>query len=177
MNGLSHTTRRALVCVAIGVVACASCGSDDDSSSTANTAVATTVAESSGGAPTTAASDSPAVSSSTPASSASSGDMCADREALSSSVDALKAVDLRAEGTNGVTAAVDAVKDDLATLRGSLSAELQPQAQAVQDAVDELETAVADLGSGGAAASAAAVTNLSTTAGTLLDSLEAGACG
>ena len=33
-------------------------------------------------------------------------DVCADREALSSSVDALKDIDVAAEGTNGVTAAV-----------------------------------------------------------------------
>jgi hypothetical protein len=104
-------------------------------------------------------------------------DACADSEALSSSVAALKDVDVSAEGTNGVTAAVDAVKNDLATLRGSLGAELQPQAQAVQDAVDELETAVTNLGSGGAAAAVTAVSNLATTAGTLLDSLKAGACG
>lgn len=102
--------------------------------------------------------------------------MCAEREALSSSVAALADVDLRAEGTNGLTAAVDAVKEDFAALRGSLSAELQPQAQAVQDALDELGTAVADLGSGGAAAAATAVSNLATAAGTLFESLEVDAC-
>ena len=69
------------------------------------------------------------------------------------------------------------MKDDLATLRGSAGAELQPQVQAVQDAVDELEAAVGDLGSGGAAAAVAAVAELATSARTLFDSLEDGACG
>ena len=173
MKGLSRTTRRVVVCVAIGLVVCTSCGDDDESSSTV---AATTVVESTSAAPTVA-SVSPAASSSTPAASAGSGDMCADREALSSSVAAIGDVDLVAEGTNGVTAAVDAVKDDLAALRGSVSAELRPQVQAVQDALDELETAAADLGSGGAAATATAVSNLATVAGTLLDSLQAGVCG
>jgi hypothetical protein len=155
------------------VVVCASCGSDSASSPTVNATAATTVGDSTNAAPAaTSASSSP-----TPGSSTASGDACADRDALASSVAALKDVDLRAEGTNGVTAAIDAVKNDLATLRGSLSAQLQPQAQAVQDAVDELETAVSNLGSGGAAAAATAVSSLATAAGTLLDSLKAGACG
>ena len=55
-------------------------------------------------------------------------------------------------------------------------AELQPQVQAVQDAVDEVETAVANLDSGGAAAAVTAVAELATSARTLLDSLEDGAC-
>jgi hypothetical protein len=176
MNGLTRTTRGVVACVAIGVVVCASCGDDDDSSSAATTAVVTTIAEPTSAAPTTT-SASPAISSSTPGSSTASGDMCADREALTSSVAALKDVDVRTEGTNGVTAAVDAVKDDLTALEGSLSAELQPQAQAVRDALDELEAAAANLGSGGAAATATAVSTVSTTVETLLGSLQAGACG
>ena len=172
MRGLSRRTRRVAFCVAIGVVVCTSCGDDDESSSTAAVA---TVGESTSAEPTTP-SVAPAASS-TPAASSGSGDMCADRESLRASVASLEDVDLVAEGTNGVTAAVDAVKDDLTALRGSVSADLQPQVQAVQDAVDALDTAAADLGEGGAAAAAAAVTSLSAAAGTLLDSLEAGACG
>ena len=96
---------------------------------------------------------------------------------MRTSVDALKNLDVVAEGTNGVTAAVTDVKEALAALRGSAGAELQPQVQAVQDAVDQLETAVANLDSGGAAAAVTAVADLATSAQTLLDSLEAGACG
>jgi hypothetical protein len=156
------------------VVVCTSCGDDDDESS--STAAVATVVESTSAEPTTA-SVAPEVSSSTPAAGSGSGDMCADRDALSSSVAALGDVDLVAEGTNGVTAALDAVKDDLAALSGSVGADLQPQVQAIQDSVDALETAAADLGEGGAAATATAVSAVATTARTLLDSLEAGACG
>ena len=173
MKGLSRTTRRVVACLAIGLVVGTSCGDDDESSSTA---AETTVGEATGAAPTVA-SVSPTNSSSTPAASAGSEDMCTDRGALSSSVSALGDVDLVAEGTNGVTAAVDAIKDDLTALRESVSAELRPQVQAVEDALDELETAAADLGSGGAAATATAVSNLATVTGTLLDSLQAGVCG
>ena len=76
------------------------------------------------------------------------------------SVDALANVDVVAEGTNGVTAAVSDVKDDLAALRSSAGDELEPQVQAVQDAVDELETAAADVDSGGASAAVTAVSEL-----------------
>ena len=107
----------------------------------------------------------------------SSSDVCADREALRESVDALANVDVVAEGTNGVTAAVSEVEDDLAALRSSASDELEPQVQAVQEAVDELETAAADVDSGGASAAVAAVSELTGSVATLLASLEAGACG
>ena len=42
---------------------------------------------------------------------------CAEADALRASVDELGAVDVQAEGTDGVTAAVDTVKDDLAAAR------------------------------------------------------------
>ncbi len=102
--------------------------------------------------------------------------MCADREALSTSIDALTNLDVVAEGTNGMTAAVSDVNDDLAALRSSAGSELQADVQAVQDAVDEVETAVANLDSGGAAAAVTAVAGLATSARTLLDSLDAGPC-
>ena len=107
----------------------------------------------------------------------SSSDVCADREALRESVDALANVDVVAEGTNGVTAAVSDVEDDLTALRSSAGDELEPQVQAVQDALDRLETAAAEIDSGGASAALAAVSELTGSAATLLSSLEAGACG
>ena len=146
----SPIVRRVVAGIAFGVLV-ASCGSD--SSSTATTSAATTQ------------------------SGAASGDVCADREALSSSVDALKNVDVTAEGTNGLNAAVSAVKDDLTALRASAGSELRPQVDAVQSALDEVETAVANLSAGGAAPAVTAIATLASTSKTLLDSLEAGACG
>ena len=87
-------------------------------------------------------------------------DVCADREALRESVDVLTNVDVVAEGTNGVTAAVSDVEDDLAALRSSAGDALEPQVQAVQDDLDELETAVDEIDSGGASAALAAVSEL-----------------
>jgi hypothetical protein len=93
---------------------------------------------------------------------------------LRSSVAALTDVDLVAEGTDGVKTAISAVKDDLAAVRTSAGSELQPEVQAVQDGIDDLEAAV---DAGGAAQAATALSNLAGAAATLLDSLETRPCG
>ncbi len=162
----SRTARRVTACLAIGFMVM-SCG-DDDSSSTASTVATTSSATTTtrGGGPTTSGS-----------STAATGDVCADREALSESVDALKNVDLIAGGTNGLTAAIDDVKQALTALRTSAGSELRPQVQAVQDSLDRLQTAAGNLGSGGGRAAVTAVSDLVTSAQTLLGSLQAGACG
>ncbi|HKY17190.1 MAG TPA: hypothetical protein VJM33_19845 [Microthrixaceae bacterium] len=136
-------------CLVVGVLV-AGCGDDDDSSS-ATTAAPTTEAE---------------------------GDVCADRDALQSSVEELRDVDLTAEGTNGVEAAVGAVKEDLDALGTSVSDELEPEVEAVRTAVDELETAVDDLDSDGGVSNAlAAVAAVARSASTLVGSLGDGSCG
>ena len=166
---MKHTTsrivRRVLVLAAVGSLV-ASCGSSDDSSSTASSPTAA--------AATSAAATTLADSTASDSSAASSGDVCADRDALRSSIAALTSVDLVAEGTNGAKAAINAVKDDLAALRTSAGSELQPEVKAVQDGLDELETAV-DAGS--AAQAATALTKLAGAATTLFDSLESRPCG
>ena len=157
-NDSRPTLVRAVVaCVLLGALM-VSCGDDDDSASTAATTPATpfATAEPTGTATTAPAADSSATGSST----APSGDVSADREALRTSVDALTNLDVVAEGTNAVTAAVSDVKDDLAAVRSSAGSELRPQVEAVQDAVDELETAVADLDSGGVGAAVTAAADL-----------------
>ncbi len=156
--------------VAIGVLV-AACGGDDDSSTTVTVDVTTSIAA--------AATTAPAATGTTVtgSSAAPSSDVCADRDELASSVEALQDVDVVAEGTNGVEAAIADVQDDLDALKASAGAELQPQVQAVQDAVDELETAVQSLDTAGAGETLTAVSNLAGAAGTLLASLEDGACG
>ena len=162
-HGSHHRNRRPTTRIVRGVLAClaigalvASCGDDDD---------------------TTSATTAPTASAGSGGSVAPAGDVCADREALSTSVDALKNVDIRAEGTNGLTTAIGAVKDDLAALRTSAGDELQPQVQAVQSALDDVQTAVGNVGSGGVAAAVTAVASLGSASKTLLDQLQAGACG
>lgn len=164
--------RAAVTCLVLGVFM-VSCG-DDDSASTAATTPDTPFATA--GPTSTAATTPPDESSATGSSVAPSG-VCADQEALRTSVDALTNLDVTEDGTNALTTAISDLKDDLAAVRSSANAELQPQVQAVQDAADELETAVANVDSDGAATAATAMADLVTSARTLLDSLEAGACG
>jgi hypothetical protein len=155
---------RVVACLAICAVV-TSCGDDDDSS-------ATTIAADTDTADTDANTTAEVTTA-----GAASGDACADREALRSSVAALTDVDVVAEGTNGLTAAVDAVKSDLEKVRGSAGSEVEPQVQAVQDAIAATEAGVDNLGDGGAAEVAAALSTLSTATTTLLASLEGGPCG
>ena len=127
---------RALVaCVVFGALM-VSCGDDDDDDS-ASTAATTPATRTRRTEPTSTATAPDAESSVTESSTAPSGDICADREALRTSVDALTNLDVVAEGTNSLTAAVDDVKDDLAAMRSSAGDELRPQVEAVQDALDE----------------------------------------
>lgn len=166
MTPTSQIVRRLVVFAAVGALL-ASCGSSDDSSSTAASSPTT-------GATTSAAATTLAASTTTNSSAASSGDVCADRDALRSSLAALTNVDLVAEGTNGAKTAINAVKDDLTALRTSAGSELQPEVQAVQNGIDDLDTAV-DAGS--AAQAATAVTKLAGATTTLFDSLQSRPCG
>ena len=97
-------------CVALTAMV-TSCGSDDSSAGDATTT---------------------SVSTDTTTTTVATDDVCADREALRSSVDALADVDVRAEGTNGVEAAVDEVSTDLEALSASAGSELEPQVTALQ---------------------------------------------
>ena len=152
----------AVACLALALLA--SCADDSWSSSTTS--------PSTSAAATTVAATTVATTSGAPLEGA-----CADREALRASVAALADVDIRAEGTNGLTAAVDVVKSDLEKVRASAGSIVGPQVQAVQDALAALEAGISNLGSGGAAAVAAALPVLSTATTTLLTSLEGGPCG
>jgi hypothetical protein len=103
--------------------------------------------------------------------------VCDDAQALTASVDDLKEVDLVAEGTDGASAAITAVKDDLSAFSESAGDEVQPQVQAVEDAIDELETAVENLDSDPAGTALQAVSDVASSAGTLIATLDDGACG
>ena len=132
----------------------AACSDDSDSSSSTTEAPATTAA------PTTTVADT-----------------CADSEALQTSVAALQDVDVVAEGTDGLTAAVDQVKTDLEAFGSSAGEELQPDVEALQTSVDSLETAIAGFDTDGAAPVVAAVTAVTESATALIETVDAGACG
>jgi hypothetical protein len=146
----SPIVRLVVACLALGLLL-ASCGDDDDGDGSSSAATERTT--------TTAAS------------------VCTDREALESSVAALQDVDVRAEGANGLTAAIGTVEDDLRAFGDSAGSELQPQVDAVQDSIDQLKTAVDNLDSDGVAAAVSAVSGVASSTATLVGSLEAGSCG
>jgi hypothetical protein len=170
----SRLARAAVACIAttVFVGACGDDSTDSQSTTAASATASAATPEATQGAST-------AVSTAGASSPGGSGDVCADREALRSSVDALTDVDVVAEGTNGVTAAIAGVKDDLTALRESAGAELRPDVQAVQDAVDELETTVGTgtIGSGSVVGTATALATVASAATALLDSLETAPCG
>ena len=179
-SACSRVARSLFAVALIGALA-TSCGDDDDDDedSTATTSAAATAETTAAGTTASATASTTDTTSDTTSDgpATGSGDVCADREALRSSIDALRDVDLVAQGTDGVRAAVADVKDDLAALRESAGDELRPEVEAVQDALEDLETAAGDLGSGGARAAITAVGDVVSSSQTLLDSLQEGACG
>ena len=154
-GGSSRLARRVLAVLAVAMLM-AACSDDDDSASSTTTATdeSTTIA-------TTTAPDA----------------LCDDADALSSSVADLEDVDLVAEGTDGASAAISAVQDDLAAFSESAGDELEPQVQAVEDAIDELQTAVDNLDTDPAGTALQAVSDVATSASTLIATLDDGACG
>jgi hypothetical protein len=134
-----------------GVLVATGCGSDDASSST--TAVASESSTLGG----------------------SDAQLCAARESLKTSVAgvATAVTGLASTGTSGVQTAIDAVKTDLASVKQLSKEDVAPQVEATETALTDLETAVADGGSGGVVEAATA---LATSAAVLLDSLNSLQC-
>jgi hypothetical protein len=163
-------TRRTPVAIlgalfALSLVA-AACGSDNSSSSSTSTAAATT---------STSTSASTSASTSTSAGSGNA-QLCADRDALTTSIQDLTSVDIVKNGTAGLTAALTKVKDNLAAVKASASAELQPQVKAFEDAITALGTAVTNVGSAGVASLVPAATTAAQAGSTLVTSLSALKC-
>jgi hypothetical protein len=168
-----RTSRCVAACIAAGVLV-ASCGSDDpDSSSTATVDAGTSAVEA-----TTPESSAPAETESTASADTggTSGDPCADRDALRSSLSELVDVDVIAEGTNGLTAAIDTVKEDLSAVQESAGDEIQSEVDAVRSALDDVETAVSNGATNDVAGTATALAGLASAGSDLLAALDEGAC-
>ena len=71
---------------------------------------------------------------------------------------------------------IDAVRSDLEKVRASAGSEVEPKVQAVQDAIDATQAGLTNLGEGGAAEIATALSDLSIATTNLLTSLEGGPC-
>ena len=72
--------------------------------------------------------------------------------------------------------AVDAVKEDLQKVRDSAGSEMEPQVEAVQDAINDVDEGLGNLGDGGAADVVTALGDLSEATQSLLSSLDEGPC-
>ena len=164
-----RTSRRIAACVAVGLFL-AACGSDDENSSSTDTVNAGTSAVESVPPAASDATEEPA------GTSDAGGDPCADRDALRTSIEGLTDVDVVAEGTNGLEAAIAAVTDDLAAVQESAGDDIQPEVDAVQSALDEVEAAVSTGSAENAAEIAASLATLTATASELLEALDSGPC-
>ena len=100
---------------------------------------------------------------------------CAAGESLETSLDELADLDLVAEGTDGVTAAVDQVQSDLDDLRDSASDAAADEVGALEQAVDGLNDAISTLGgdltSDNASAVGSAIEDVAAAAQSVLDTL------
>ena len=82
-------------------------------------------------------------------------------------MDSLQDIDVAAEGTNGLEAALDDVNDDLAAVRAQPAPNCS-QRSVGQDDIEQLETAVGNIDSDGAAQAVSAVSDLADSVATLL---------
>jgi hypothetical protein len=102
--------------------------------------------------------------------------VCDAKDELDSSVNALGDLNVSAEGTNAVDAAVDDVRNDIEAVRDATQGEVDDEVDDVETAFDELEAAVATFGdqeSTGAAVAGVgnAVADLATAVGALFEAL------
>jgi len=106
--------------------------------------------------------------------------VCQARDQLTTSMAALTTPSLLTGGTAAIKAAVDQVQTDLNAVAAAGKQDYQPQVTALQSSLQQLQTAVGNLGSGGAAQDlktvATAVAATATAAGDLFTQLKT-ACG
>ena len=145
-------------------------------------AIALVVAACSGSTASPAASaagESPAAAS--PATEAASGDVCANVEALRTSIDELKAIDVVTVGTAGLQAAVANVRTAGTAVKETAGSEIGPMVDALLASLDGLKTALDGVGEASVAGESAAairtaVTEVGTSATALTDAIKAGPC-
>ena len=140
----------ALLAASLAVVGSA-CGDDDDSAATTTTTTTTTTTLP---GPVSSASDA----------------SCAARDELQAAISDLSNVDVIRDGTSAITDAVTRITNALGDVRSTASADVQPQVEAFQQSLDQLQTALAG-GTSQIAAIVRSIGDVATTGGTLLTSL------
>jgi TolA-binding protein len=106
------------------------CASDDPSSTAATS--------------TTSAAATTASSSASASASATGTELCAARDDLKQSIDDLKNYDIVKNGTSGLQSALTEVQTDLDAVKSSAGADIRPQVTSLQDALNDLTTAVSN---------------------------------
>ena len=81
-------------------------------------------------------------------STAANAELCAQRDALKSSLQDVRNVDIVASGPSGLEAAVTKVRTNLQALRANEKDEYREPAQALDVALEQLDTAVKNVDSG-----------------------------
>ena len=95
-------------------------------------------------ATTTSAAATTASSSASASASATGTELCAARDDLKQSIDDLKNYDIVANGTSGLQSALTQVQTSLNAVKSSAGADIRPQVTSLQDALNDLTTAVSD---------------------------------
>ena len=129
MSGREGAIGLMLVCLAMAALSVAGCSSKSGSSATSTTS---TTAE-------------PATSSTYPA---GKEDVCQARDQLKTSVTALTKPALLTGGSAAIKAAVDQVQTDLDALKAAAKTDYQPQVDALQASIKQLQTDAGNLGNG-----------------------------
>jgi hypothetical protein len=100
--------------------------------------------------------------------SSASDASCAARDELQAAISDLSNVDVVRNGTSSITDALTRIKDALGEVRSTAGADVQPQVDAFQQSLDQLQTAIAG---GATQAIVSGVRDVATTGGTLMTSL------
>ena len=104
--------------------------------------------------------------------------VCTELADLKGSVAALTNPQVLTEGKDGIQAALDAVKADLDRVAAAAGAKYKTQVDTVKSSVNDLQTAVDNLGNGNATtniqAVGTAIASVNATAATLITALQAG---
>jgi hypothetical protein len=149
-------------CVAVLTVAVVGCSSNTSASKTPATSAA------------------PATAGPTTSYPAGKEQICQARDQLKTSVAALTNPTLLVGGASAIKAAVDKVQTDLSAVKSSASQDYQPQVDAMQTAVQQLQTAAGNLGNGNVSdnlkAVGTAIAKVGTTSSDLFTKLRT-ACG
>lgn len=98
-------------------------------------------------------------------------DICRARDQLRTSIDQLTNTQVVAEGTNAIKAGVDQVQTDFAAVKAAAKDDYQAPLTALQSALQQLQAAVANLGSGDATANLRAVSTAISATGTASQNL------